>query len=294
MKKIYAFLIVIVVSVSVSVRAQSFAPMGAVWHYSEFYSTSGDTGFYKVEVTGDSVISGKTYSVLASEFSCLPSELQLVRASNDSVFIYMSHLNDERAIYNLSDVGSTFFYETDNDGTYFTTTIDSMGTYMVNGQSMPATYVTYTYVNTNNLTQGEYQSVILDLFGDVSYMFNFFSAAGTCDLNYPRGLRCYEDNTNGFYQFDNMPECEHLGEYVGVNEIMELASFSVYPNPSNGLVQINNLKMGTRMTLIDARGALVMDWRASETATELNLEEFDSGIYLLQAENYLPQKLIVR
>ena len=114
MKKIYAFLIVIVVSVSVSVRAQSFAPMGAVWHYSEFYSTSGDTGFYKVEVTGDSVISGKTYSVLASEFSCLPSELQLVRTSNDSVFIYMSHLNDERAIYNLSDVGSTFFYETDN------------------------------------------------------------------------------------------------------------------------------------------------------------------------------------
>lgn len=97
------------VIISASVQAQSFAPMGAVWHYSEFYSTSGDTGFYKVEVTGDSLVSGKTYSVLASEFSCLPSELQLVRASNDSVFVYMSHLSDERAIYNLNDVGSTFF-----------------------------------------------------------------------------------------------------------------------------------------------------------------------------------------
>jgi hypothetical protein len=247
-----------------------------------------------VEVTGDSVISGKTYSVLASEFSCLPSELQLVRASNDSVFVYMTHLNAERAIYNLNDVGSTFFYETDNDGTYFTTTIDSGGTYMVNGQAMPATYVTYTYVNTNNLTQGEYQSVILDLFGDVFYMFNFFSASGTCDLNYPRGLRCYEDNTNGTFHFDGMSECEHVGEYVGVEDVMEIASFSMYPNPSDGMVQINNLKMGTRITLIDARGAVALEWRASETGTQLNLEEFDSGIYLLQAENYLPQKLIVR
>ena len=292
MKALYATILLIITSASV--RAQSFAPMGAVWHYSEFYSTSGDTGFFKVEVTEDSVISGKTYSVLASEFSCLPSELQLVRASNDSVFIYLPHLSDERAIYNLNDVGSTFFYETDNDGTYFTTTIDSTGTYMVNGQAMPATHVTYSYVNTNSLTQGAYQSIILDLFGDVSYMFNFFSAAGTCDLNYPRGLRCYEDNTNGFYQFDNMPECEHIAEYVGVEDVMELSSFSMYPNPSDGFVQINNLTVGNRMTLIDARGAVVLEWRANETAMELNLEEFDNGVYLLQAENYLPQKLIVR
>jgi hypothetical protein len=292
MKKLYALLVVIVL-VSTT-QAQSFAPIGAVWHYSEFYSSSGDTGFFKVKVAGDSVISGKTYSVLESEFSCLPSELQLVRASNDSVFIYLPHLSDERAIYNLNDVGSTFFYETDNDGTYFTTTIDSIGTYMVNGQAMAATYVTYSYVNTNSLTQGAYQSIVLDLFGDVSYMFNFFSAAGTCDLNYPRGLRCYEDNTNGTFHFDGMPECEHIGEYVGVEDVMELSSFSVYPNPSDGLVQINNLTVGNRMTLIDARGSVVLEWRANETAMELNLEDFDNGIYLLQVENYLPQKLIVR
>ena len=67
---------------------------------------------------------------------------------------------------------------------------------------------------------------------------------------------------------------------LGLND--NLAEFiSVYPNPSNGLVNISSPENIERITVINLVGQTVLDITPSSSKTQLNLEGYQSGLYFV-------------
>src|SRR5690606_21013073 len=74
--------------------------------------------------------------------------------------------------------------------------------------------------------------------------------------------------------------------HVGVNGIEDISSFdfSIYPNPSNGIVTIKtNLNMtNTLVQIMDATGRIVHATSLNGSETFLNLESLESGTYFIR------------
>lgn len=85
---------------------------------------------------------------------------------------------------------------------------------------------------------------------------------------------------------------------VGVKELNQAPSFSMYPNPANDLVsiQLNNSKNGT-VKIVDLVGNIVYSETISSSKT-LNTSEFKNGIYFVTIESegqrMTSRKLVVK
>jgi hypothetical protein len=60
-------------------------------------------------------------------------------------------------------------------------------------------------------------------------------------------------------------------------------NLKVYPNPSNGLYNIESNKMITGIKVYDLRGSLIKQDQLSERRKQLRLK--NSGVYLMQIED---------
>ncbi len=78
---------------------------------------------------------------------------------------------------------------------------------------------------------------------------------------------------------------------VGVSEIEE-SSFSIYPNPSNGRVQIN-VSATSPFNVYNAQGMIVRSGNFTKGQTQLDLTDLSDGIYYLQT-NKATEKLIIQ
>ena len=74
--------------------------------------------------------------------------------------------------------------------------------------------------------------------------------------------------------------CLGLTEQQFVNE-----SF-IYPNPTNGILQINapSVFSGSEIKLIDIEGKIVSNW-TNWKGSQLDLVDLDKGIYILELNN---------
>ena len=81
----------------------------------------------------------------------------------------------------------------------------------------------------------------------------------------------------------------------GWNQVNELHSIAVYPNPTTNSIRILGTQEGERLTLYDLDGRIVGMFYGQETATEISLTNFQKGIYLLSAaEHPLELKKIIK
>src|SRR5688572_6815404 len=82
-----------------------FAPVGAIWHYEKrFTSRPGDRDYYKIESIGDTVINGKTCSIL--QFSdnpgcAYPQPYQYVYQEDSIAYLYNATLNNFQILFDL-------------------------------------------------------------------------------------------------------------------------------------------------------------------------------------------------
>lgn len=103
----------------------------------------------------------------------------------------------------------------------------------------------------------------------------------------------YTNSTNASYI--TMPIVDFIGGWEEV--VLDENALQVYPNPANGAVHVavQNGKL-EQLNVYDAKGLLVMDALCNVNKMDLNINTFDSGIYLLVAKtdkgNYC-KKLIV-
>jgi hypothetical protein len=78
---------------------------------------------------------------------------------------------------------------------------------------------------------------------------------------------------------------------TGKSNINTFNDIMIYPNPSNGLITINNLprKINKTISVIDVYGKLVLSKiiNSSQTTEVLNINEFENGIYFLKIDHEL-------
>jgi len=62
--------------------------------------------------------------------------------------------------------------------------------------------------------------------------------------------------------------------------------FRVYPNPANETIhiEVSEKLLGTQFTITDVLGKILWSGIVKETITPVGLDEFSSGLYLIQLE----------
>ena len=90
------------------------------------------------------------------------------------------------------------------------------------------------------------------------------------------------DSIGQFFSCDYMNEfgCSANAFVVYMSEEMS-TSFSIYPNPSNEVININGLIAGSTLEIRDAQGRLVFKEYGKEKLRMINTSEFSNGLYTI-------------
>jgi hypothetical protein len=68
------------------------------------------------------------------------------------------------------------------------------------------------------------------------------------------------------------------------NKIVTSEEASIYPNPSNGRVSIENLSNATKVNLVDMTGRILYSYPVSANLMQLDLTHISKGKYLLEIQ----------
>ncbi len=79
---------------------------------------------------------------------------------------------------------------------------------------------------------------------------------------------------------------------VGITESSEM-SVGVYPNPSAGIFNLSSDRVLNSVSVYDLNGRLIKEYSVMNRTTQLNLSDFEKGMYILQSEGIHPIKIIV-
>jgi hypothetical protein len=301
-------LLTALLSISSFIFSQTFAPVGATWHY--HLTEQGDTSFVKIESTHDTIILGKSCQALKLPGTCkffgenrisLTSNYEVyIHSSTDSVFLYHEFINSFQLLYAFNaQVGDSwsFLLGQSNKPVIDTVqiTVDSIYSETINAQllrGLKVRYSLFSYDGTQSpwVTESHFSEVI----GDFDFLFNFpgMTSAVICDEEYPSKLRCYSDNTFGSYETGIVDSCSHTAVYVGVEEI-DVTDINLWPNPvKNVLFLQNDYLEGTEIGIFDITGSLLFSKSIlnSNQVVALDVSSLDNGIYFVQVKS--PNKTI--
>jgi hypothetical protein len=94
-------------------------------------------------------------------------------------------------------------------------------------------------------------------------------------------------DANGCETIDSVTVSSTVG--LVTNENMNV---SVYPNPSNGNIQLNGLRIGQDLEIFNITGKLVYSDRVGAVGLTLNLDRLTSGKYLIRISGLLGSQII--
>lgn len=271
--------------------AQTFAPIGAEWHYTEGFAFSGDIDYLTIKSIKDTTINGKQSRKLYCDWLCWnPSGIQYIHYSNDSLYHYNSVLDKFQLIaaFNAQKDDSWNIAIKDWDESIDTVTVlvDSINTIPVNQKQLRQLFVTYYLKDYDSkgvqVRNDSYTSRIIEKIGDVYYLFNFpVNASLMCDANYSQGLRCYEDSELGFYSTGIADSCTYKYTWTGIENKSVVDILEVFPNPTHGWLEINTSR-GIAITakIEDLSGKSLM-FKKMNSSNLLDISGLPNGIYIL-------------
>lgn len=282
---------------SVKLSAQEFAPIGAEWHYTMHFFMSEEERFVHIESIKDTVVNEKLCSMLEVEygFSCyFYNEKEFVYQEDSIVYFYSPVVDDFQIMYDLKakkDSSWEIIYEVEPFLTDTTqVTVDSVYHLTINDKELLAFDVTYQSLVDEFYY---YTGTIVELIGDDSYLFNYTSmASGTiCDVDYPGGLRCYQDDYLGFHSTGIADSCTFV---TNLHEQENIKTIKNYPNPFNNSTtlsyKLENASEAT-ITLFNQLGepikVIIQEKQAGEQKLVIDTKILPSGLYyfLIQAGN---------
>jgi hypothetical protein len=81
---------------------------------------------------------------------------------------------------------------------------------------------------------------------------------------------------------------------VGISTSNNPLNFSIYPNPANQLIQINNpTQKQTTFTITDLVGNIIIKKNINKSTESINIAQLSNGIYLITIDDVFNQKLVV-
>lgn len=278
--------------------SQEFAPVGAVWHYTKLICPpKGDCfekNFMTVECTGDTVINGKLCSVLHKSDHTTCSDMEersFVYAENNRVYWYVPLIDEFTLLYDFNmeagDSWEVISTIENTDTCLRLIEVDSVSFISVNNETLKVMHVKGAWFN--------YHGSITERFGHSEYMFPWpFSCmmgdtlAVDCWGNLITELRCYEDDSFGFYQRWDSIDCDAVIP-VGLQEFETHGSrIKVYPTLSNGYLTIEMAQPTPfEYSIISSLGKVISQERVVNPgqANVLDVQHLDRGMYLLVTDS---------
>ncbi len=279
----------LLITSSVKLKAQEFAPIGAEWHYTMRLFMSEEERFVHIESIKDTLVNEKLCRMLEVEhgFSCyFYNEKEFVYQEDSIVYFYSPVVEDFQIMYDLNakkDSSWVIIYKVDPFITdTVQITVDSVYSISINNKSLLAFDVTYQSLVDEFWN---YPGTIVELMGDNLYLFNYISMASgaICDVDYPGGLRCYQDNYLGFYATGIADSCTFV---TGLTEQENSTTINNYPNPFNKSTTLSytlNSDTEATITIFNQLGETIEVIRQKkqhgEQSLVLNTEAYPAGIY---------------
>lgn len=301
MKKI---LLIVFVFVSLSALSQSsvWVKENAVWHYKYFnYGTPG-SGYIKIWDAGDVVIQNKVCSDLRAErHHFMPWGPQSVMTefvmgyigaavyvSNDTVFYWdQDHFS---VLYDFSaQVNDQWLLQTGADTTLTLCNdtsiciVQSVGTVNIEGTNYRQ------LVLGSSPDAGVYLAAKAnERFGaSQAYLFPFPTHCSSEIIEYDVVMFiCFQDDE--IYYNPTGEACEY---YLGLDD-HEKARVSVFPNPSQGTIELLSYVPLKSIKVLNSIGAILKEIHTDLTLKEIDLSELPQGTYYLNIENQNGEQVI--
>lgn len=277
-----------------STAAQEWAPIGARWHYTESFSFWNPIvrDYIKIESVKDTVVAGKVCRKLTKRHNIGCSDrpdTEFMYAENNQVFIYDMNFSSFQILYDFgASQGDSWVIlvkdlDPPEDVDTLIVSVDSTNQTIINGISLKQLFVTYNFRN-EAISDYTYNSTIVESIGDLSYMFHYHPEwAFTCDANFSKGLRCYEDSFIGLYETGIADSCEYIKLWDG-NEDIENPPITIYPVPADEVLLVNieqNISLQFRIFNLTGKvvltGILKNNW--------IPVHELKPGIYIFELFN---------
>lgn len=270
----------------------TWAPTGAVWHYTYYYGGFWlAEGFKKMTSIGDTVIQGKDCKVLELSGPGIDS------LAWDNVYFYTYESSDTiwlfdgtnfRILYNFNvNPGDSF--ETYGPSLHWcddTTTmvvVDSVGYETVNGLSLK--YIIVHFIEPEwgfqNCTFWIENYKIYQKIGCIGYTFPqkicMIDGDGICEL------RCYDDFEIGFFNTGSADSCTYE-HGVSVKEIDYSDNIKIYPNPvvDQFTIELNNFNGIVELSIFSIDGRLLKQLSLTNKVTAVDLSDAQKGCYILR------------
>lgn len=294
---------------SKSAKAQSSFGENATWHY--YYSEYGYTGYKKISHVDDTLMQGMNWLRFEvtglSEIRTGPSPSDLIQDTaaqwpdiflatrNDSVFRMTT--NGPFLLYDFNaDIGDNWQYAPldTSFGCPDTpiATVIGKGVETLNGQDldyldvrMPMDSLIINGQPSYQISAGSYLSQrIYKKLGAMRYSGLFESTPNLCNGSSFKtaslalhSLRCYSDQAISLNRSTSNQACNYWSLLSSPE--LELAHVEVFPNPSQGLIQLRAELEITAIELLDLRGQKLRSYSGEQS--ELRLPH-QSGLYLLK------------
>ncbi len=232
-----------------------FAPVGSTWYYDHtFFFGNNKNDYTKILTIGDTVLDGQTSSVLFVENADINipdlSDTVFVRFNNGKVFRYFPSIDAWGLQYDFNaSVGDilmcygNYFAMVDS----FKVRVDSVGTTSINGNELRTQY--YTSLDGD----WDYTQKVIEGIGGQNFLFTSWTLAE----NTNNGLRCYIDDTIGYYNTGMVDVCDTI-LYLGLNDHLELEKVSIFPTLTNSHITVKNPTPDKiELTLFDIRQCII-------------------------------------
>ena len=281
MKRLYSALLLVFIFFGCSAQTNVYHPFptstdSATWSVFEYSQLQFGTGCYAYHYGyyGDTIIGTKLYSKLYGN--------NLTHNTNDSSFNYPTSqyvcgVREDSIkkvwIRRPSDTAEVLYMDfglTIGDSFSFTASygprlrLDTIDSIIVYGN----------YRKQFTFSLNFFNEKWIEGIGSESGWFRFPYIATMWFL-----LECYSENDT--IKYGSTGNC-HCNTYVGINELKNSFSFSLFPNPSSGIFTISSSEKLNSIEIFDVLGKEIMQQEAGSRKQEINISNFTPGIYFIK------------
>jgi len=283
----FCLFITLAFSIALNLNAQEFAPEDAVWYYNYDPDITLDDGYRKIDVLGDTVINQYNCKILRTtdigynyfdkDYYEIPGDNIYIYEKDSIVYYFKS--NEFYVLYDFTakkgDTITSISYPENCKNTY-ELIIDSISYQYINQDSLRKYYF--------HINEDPESYFYIEKIGFPDYLLPTFShgCENLTGPHYPGPLRCYYDNTIGYFNTGISPSCDYI---TGINETSRDYQIQVFPNPTQGPLEIHVPdNMIYTFELIDNYGRL-LSVGSFQASVRIDISEYIIGVYFVKVRS---------